>query len=406
MSKMPEALIKNIIEKVGTPFYLYDAGMIRENIRRVKAAFPETVIHYSLKANPCPGLCRIISESGIEAEIASPFEARTAVETWFNPAEILYDGPAKTNENIIENLNLGLKRFNIESMTELARLKEVSGGKTEDLTLCFRVNPMQESTAAEKMTGKPSRFGIDIEELPACLDKAADDGFKIKGIHLYIGSQILSNEQLIANYWTGLEIIKTYYDKFFTEENIEYIFGAGFGIPYKDDDPVIDLDSLAQAFRKLRSEYAFGAKITPRFELGRYIIGNTGRYFAKIIDIKVSRGEKFITIDGGANHFMRYVMAQARHRVSTLKPSAAELESAEICGRTCTPYDIIAEADLPKDIAIGDIIVLEDAGAYGWSMGIQNFLSFPSCAEVIMDGDDFKVVRRAGTFTDLMNLNS
>ena len=399
---MPQALLENIIEKTGMPFYLYDAGIIRENIRRVKAAFPETRIHYSLKTNPCPGVCRIISESGIEAEIASPFEARTAIETWFNPAEILYDGPAKTNANIIEILNLGLRRFNIESMTELDRLQEITGGKTGHLTLCFRVNPLQESNAAEKMTGSPSRFGIDVEELPACLDKAANAGFRIKGIHLYIGSQILSDAQLTANYRTGLEIINTHYEKFFTGENMEYVFGAGFGIPYKDDDPVIDLDYLARSFRELRGEYAFGGKLTPRFELGRYIVGNAGRYFAKVIDVKISRGEKFITIDGGANHFMRYVMAHARHRVSMLNPSSAKPEPATICGRTCTPYDVIAEAALPKDIAVGDIIILEDAGAYGWSMGIQNFLSFPSCAEVIADGNDFTVVRPAGTFSGLI----
>lgn len=403
---MPKTLIENIIEKAGMPFYLYDAGLIRENIRRVKTAFPETRIHYSLKANPCPGLCKIISEAGLEAEIVSPSEAQTAVAAGFDPAEILYDGPAKTNSNIMEILNLGVKRFNIESMTELDRLKEVTDGKTERLTLCFRVNPLQESDAAEKMTGKPSRFGIDVEELPACLDKAANAGFRIKGIHLYIGSQILSDAQLTANYRTGLEIINTHYEKFFTGKNLEYVFGAGFGIPYKNDDPVIDPDCLARSFRELRGEYAFGGKLTPRFELGRYIVGNAGRYFAKVIDIKISRGEKFITIDGGANHFMRYVMAHARHRVSMLNPSAAELEPATVCGRTCTPYDVIAETDLPKDIAVGDIIILEDAGAYGWSMGIQNFLSFPSCAEVITDGNAFTVVRQAGTFPDLMNLNS
>lgn len=403
---MPEALLSSIIGKTSMPFYLYDAGILRANIRRVQAAFPETRIHYSLKANPCPGLCRIIAETGIEAETASPFEARIAVEAGFSPAEILCDGPAKTRENIIENLNLGLRRFNIESMTELERLKEVAKGNTGHLTLCFRVNPQTASGAAEKMTGRPSRFGIDIEELPLCLDKAAGDGFKIKGIHLYSGSQILSNEQLLANYRTGLEIINTHYGKFFTGENIEYIFGAGFGIPYQAADPAIDLDCLAAGFRELRSRYACGGKLTPRFELGRYLVGNAGRYFARIIDIKISRGEKFITIDGGANHFMRYVMAHAGHRVSLLKPSSAEPERAVICGRTCTPYDVIAEAELPKDIAVGDIIILEDAGAYGWSMGIQNFLSFPSCAEVIADGKDFKIVRRQGTFADLMNLNS
>lgn len=397
-------ILNTIVDEVGTPFYVYDACRIRENIQRIKSAFKETTIHYSLKSNPCLAVCEIISEAGIEAEIASPFEAKVAVEAGFDPAQILYDGPGKTKENISENLDLGLKRFNIEAMTELERLKEITNGNNDDLTLCFRINPIESSDSAEKMTGKPSRFGIDIEELPACLDKAAKDGFKINGIHLYLGSQILSDEQLIANYRVGLNIISEHYDKFYTGKKIDYVFGGGFGIPYKDDDPTINPEYIAECFKKLRFEYGLQDKITTRFELGRYIIGNAGRYLSKVVDIKVSRGEKFITLDGGVNHFMRYVMTQAKHRIFSLNSTSKDLESAEICGQTCTPYDVLSITDMPKDISIGDIIVLEDAGAYGWSMGIQNFLSFPSCAEVILDKDTFKTVRRKSTFQDHMNL--
>lgn len=402
---MPDKDILNkIAAEIGTPFYVYDACRIRENIRKVKDAFKDIAIHYSLKSNPCPGVCKVIAEAGIEAEIASPFEARIAVEAGFEPANILYDGPGKTKENISENLELGLRRFNIEAMTELERLKAVRNGNTDDLTLCFRINPLEGSNAAEKMTGKPSRFGIDIEELPACLEKAAAGGFKINGIHLYLGSQILSDEQLIANYRAGLDIISKHYEKFHTGRKLDYVFGGGFGIPYNDADPEINPEYLADCFRELRFEYGLQDKITTRFELGRYIIGNAGRYLAKVVDVKMSRGEKFITLDGGINHFMRYVMTQAKHRVSVLNPRSVDLEPAEICGQTCTPYDVISTADLPADISEGNIIILHDAGAYGWSMGIQNFLSFPSCAEVIMDKDSFKTVRRQGTFEDLMNL--
>ena len=178
-----------------------------------------------------------------------------------------------------------------------------------------------------------------------------------------------------------------------------------FGIPYQDLDPSINPEFLAKNFKRLRSEYALEDKITTRFELGRYLVGNAGRYLAKVVDIKVSRGEKFITLDGGINHFLRYVMTSARHKVYSLNSASTDLESAEICGQTCTPYDVLSIADMPKDISIGDIIVLEDAGAYGWSMGIPNFLSFPSCAEIVLDNNNFRVVRRKSDFDDLMKLN-
>ncbi|MDD5729357.1 MAG: hypothetical protein PHV59_12415 [Victivallales bacterium] len=409
---LTEATIKNIASSTPTPFYVYDAGQIRRNIRKIRSAFPETITHFSLKSNPCPGLCRLIAETGIEAEVASPFEARIAVRSGFNPAAVMYDGPGKTPDNIIQVLKLGIRHFNIEAMSELERLQALSanGVKMDDLRLCLRINPREACEAAEKMTGKPSRFGIDLEELPACLDRAAANNRRINGIHLYLGSQILSEDQLIANYRTGLDIIERYYDKFRFHGSIEYVFGAGFGIPYQDTETELDLKLLAENFARIRGRYRWGNKIISRFELGRYLTANAGKYVAGVIDVKISRGEKFVTLDGGINHFLRYTLTGAHHRVSLIKPhpespqSAKVTETAEICGPTCTPYDITAKTELPWDIAAGDIVVIHDAGAYGWSMGMQNFLSFPSCAELIFDAGEFHCVRRRQDFADLLAL--
>jgi diaminopimelate decarboxylase len=95
----------------------------------------------------------------------------------------------------------------------------------------------------------------------------------------------------------------------------------------------------------------------------------------------------------------------AHHRVSFLNSNSTEHEYAEICGQTCTPYDVIAKTQIPKDVSEDDIIIINDAGAYGWSMGMQNFLSFPSCAEILFDNGEFRTIRRSSTFDDLMNLN-
>jgi diaminopimelate decarboxylase len=404
---LTEAILKNASNNFPTPFYIYDAEQIRKNIQRIKSAFQGTKVHFSLKSNPSPGLCKIISAAGAEAETASPFEAQTAVKSGFDPNQIMYDGPGKTCENIAAVLKLGVKHFNIESMTELERLQTVTAGEMDGLRLCFRINPLEDCDAAEKMTGKPSRFGIDIETLPACLDMAAENNWNIAGIHLYLGSQILSEDQLITNYKTGLDIIAGHYDKFRFKDRtgIEYVFGAGFGIPYQDDEKELDLDYIAENFAKLRAQYEWGNKIISRFELGRYIIANTGKYLARVSDVKVSRGEKFVTLNGGINHFLRYTLTGAHHRVYVLNSNSTEHEYAEICGQTCTPYDVIAKTQIPKDVSEDDIIIINDAGAYGWSMGMQNFLSFPSCAEILFDNGEFRTIRRGSTFDDLMSLN-
>jgi diaminopimelate decarboxylase len=402
---MSQDKLKAVVEQTATPFYIYDIEQLKKNIGNLKNAFKDIPVHFSLKSNPSAALCKIMSSEGIQAEIASPFEARTAVNAGFDPAQILFDGPAKTVENISEILKLGIRRFNIESLGELKRLKQITDGDNDGLSICFRINPLEPSEAAEKMTGKPSRFGIDLEELSSAFDAADEYGFEINGIHLYLGSQILSNEQLAANYRQGLDIISENLDRFSKNGKIVYIFGAGFGIPYKDEESPLDLKCIAASFEKLRKDYALDGRIETGMECGRYLIGNTGCYVSKVVDVKISRAEKFITIDGGINHFLRYVLTGAVHNIYLLRSSSAELEKAEICGQTCTPYDVVSVAELPSDIAIDDILVLEDAGAYGWSMGMQDFLSFPSCAELILEDNNFKVIRRRSTFEDFSALN-
>ena len=403
---LDDATLKQLTENVKTPFYVYDAELIRKNIKAVNRAFEGVSVHFSLKSNPCPAVSAVIARAGAQAEIASPFEARIAATAGFSPENILYDGPGKTLDNIREVLSLGVKRFNIESMTELERLKQVAGEDISRLTVCFRVNPLDPSNAAEKMTGKPSRFGIDIEKFTESLEVASAAGVNISGIHLYLGSQILSEQQLIDNYEVGLKLLRNNIDKLKDSSAVEYVFGCGFGIPYSNDESELDLKMIADGFERLRQEYDFCGNLITRFELGRYIIANAGKYLAEVSDVKISRGEKFITLSGGVNHFMRYVMTGAKHRVRRLGKECLDFEHAEVCGQTCTPYDVLTQCNMPADIAAGDIIVLDDAGAYGWSMGIQNFLSFPSCAEILLDNGKFDIVRRKGSFEDIIELCS
>ena len=185
-------------ERVGTPFYLYDAEVLRANGRALLSAFGCFRPHYSLKANPCPGLCALVSSMGFGAEVSSRFEAEIALRTGFDPAEMLYDGPAKTVDEIGHGLLAGIRRFNFESPAELGRIRRALAetGVREPLHLCARVNPERSTSAGEVMTGRSSRFGMDEETLEPLLRRSRADGSTPSGIHLYIGSQILDAEEI------------------------------------------------------------------------------------------------------------------------------------------------------------------------------------------------------------------
>lgn len=404
---LEDKIITGIISRAGTPAYIYDGALLKQTAAGLFNDFGELNPHFSFKANPNIEIVKKIRDSGFGAEVSSEFEARAALLAGFEPEEIMYDGPAKTSGEIRHALTSGISHFNVESRFEAGRITAELKNLKSRITpaVCLRVNPREASSAGEVMTGESSRFGIDEEILAGEAESIKRTGLRINGIHLYVGSQILEKEKVAGNFRKGLSILSELCGKNIIDKNTNpvYTFGPGIGVSYDRDEDCTDCKpiaaSLLDSAEKFRAEHG---GLTVKTEIGRLLTARSGIYAVKVIETKFSRGRLYVLVDGGIHHFMRYALTGAKHRARVIGKSAGSIKTAVIGGATCTPYDVLTEAKIPEP-APGAIIAILDAGAYGWSMGMANFLSRPSPPEIMAEDGGWKVIREAGTFSGLLN---
>jgi diaminopimelate decarboxylase len=246
-----------------------------------------------------------------------------------------------------------------------------------------------------RMGGKPAPFGIDEERLDVVLDSMLVDAcVEFRGIHLFTGTQILDHGVLVRQYRKGLEIGRRLVDR--VQQPLHTIdFGGGLGIPYFASDEELNMErlkeDLSQLFGEIDGDWHFeGTNFV--VEPGRYLIGEAGIYVTRVNDIKVSRGKKFIIVDGGMNHHLAASgnLGQAIKRNFPLalvnKLRMASIEAVDIVGPLCTPLDTLGRSVEFPVSEVGDLLGIFQSGAYARSASPLGFLSHPSPPEIWVDG--------------------
>lgn len=400
---MNNDLIKTLAEKYGTPLYVYDAGRIRENYRRLHKAFssrwPRFQIFYAVKANSNPAVVKILSEEGAGCDCASGNELRLAMQLGAKGEKILFSGNMLTDAD----LQTGLKSkalFNLDDASLLPRLLKFDRPEV----LSFRVNPgIGKSNVHESdvMAGKQAKFGIPWEKAEAAYALAKEKGFKRFGVHMMTGSCVTD-----PNYFAEIsEKLLNCVGPIAKKLKIRFEFiniGGGFGIPYAPDEKPLDIEKTAEGvvnvFKKKTKENGLGA-MKLFVEPGRYLVGDAGFVIGKVHAIKESY-KKFVGTDIGMNILARPVLYGAYHGIRVADGGRVE-EVVTITGQACENADAWArDRKLPK-LEVGDLIVVENAGAYGYVM------SYPyngrlRAAEVLVDGGQPKLIRKRETFEDWM----
>ena len=386
-----DKLVEDIVHQFDSPMYLYDTNIIIDRIDRILKAFPGLNLLYSLKANPNLNIAALIKRQGVGVEVASFGEIETALRAGFTPNLMGIAGPGKSQQELKRAVELGLNLISTESVNEIIALSKISEETGKQVSILPRVNISEDSlNALEKMSGKSSQFGIDIEILVKELKDHKDLGIKYRGIHVYAGSQILSLEALVKHF----ESIYTSGQNIASQVGFELEcinFGGGFGIPYSLEEQHLDIPKLGE----IVSNRLKDSGIELYFELGRYLLAESGLFLVEILDVKTSKGKNYVVTNSGINGFARPAMPWAnRHRceiVSKHGNSATDIYT--VTGPLCLPSDVLArEVELP-DPKPGDIIAFYDAGAYGYTMSPQLFLSQKMPIEVLYFQNDFHVVR-------------
>lgn len=373
-------------ERYGYPLYVYKETDIDNQINILKEALPDFEIFYSVKANPNSFICQFIKSKGLGVDTASANEVLKAVDLEFSPNKIIYSSPGKTEEDIIRTMDKCT--IIADSYNELIKINEIGKTRNEKIEVGLRINPYYSigaNNALEIMGGTSSKFGVDEETLIDNKNFINElKNIDITGIHVYIGSQILDYKTIYNNFKHIFRVAEFCITEM--EWNISFIdFGGGFGIPYLPHEKPLDLEVLKHMLSKLVYEQKVVKKEKVRFivESGRFIVTNSGCFLTKIVDIKISRGKKFLIVQGGMNGFFRPVFLNLLHPITLpLKQKDCKKEVVSVVGNLCTPIDILAEDILLPKAEIGDILCIDKAGSYGYSMSLKEFISHNQSKEI------------------------
>ena len=405
--------VSAIAQACGTPLFIYDRAVLDRKWELLRAALPpEFSIFYSVKANPNQKILRHFLEKGAGLEIASGGEFCQALAAGCQPENILFAGPGKSEDELSLVIGKGIGEIHVESQREAERIVSISRRLNVQTHVALRVNPAGDAEGgAMRMGGRPAPFGIDEENLGEVLDfllKAPE--VILSGIHIFSGTQILDTEVLLRQYRRGIELARQVVARLGRPLR-RVDFGGGLGVPYFAHEKPLDLNRLRPELdallQEIRHDSAFSGT---RFlvEPGRFLTAEAGVYVTRVSDIKVSRGKKFVIVDGGMHHHLAASgnlgqTIKRNYPIAVLnKLAAPEAETVDVVGPLCTPLDVLARnASLP-DVAVGDLIGVFQSGAYARAASPLNFLSHRTPPEVWVDAGRFELIRKRGEYSDYL----
>ncbi len=387
--------LEAVLAANSTPLYAYSADLIDSAYASVKRCFPGFDIAYSLKANPALAICSRLRSLGAGADVSSMGELQTALRAGFDARDIFFVGPAKSEAEISLAVRTGIYAVIVESARELALVGACAGRLSRRQRVLLRINTAEPQTSPEVMVGGPSKFGFDEETVVNEVRGIDHPGIDIVGVQVYAASQVLEAGLIYAHmeYVLGLAL-RLADEAGFRLECID--FGGGFGVPYADDERDLDIAAVSKRANKLMGKHAGrlgGCRLV--FELGRYLVARSGVFLTRVVGVKESRGRRFVLTDGGMNAFSRPVFMGVRHPVRLVnKMGAPAEEEYDVCGPICTPIDCIGRGVKLPRVEPGDVVGVFNAGAYGYTMSLMNFMSLPWPAEVMVENGRVETIRR------------
>ncbi len=402
-----------LAEKYGTPLFIYDGSVLDRKWDILRRTLPgKFTICYSVKANPNPAIVRRLLAKGCGLEIASGGELRIALAAGCAPDRILFAGPGKTEAELEQALSHDIGEIHVESLLEVERISKICCRLAKKARVALRVNPGAEAQGgAMRMGGKPAPFGIDEENIDDTVSRIlTEPALVFHGIHLFTGTQILDYTALMRQYRKALEIAKRVARRI--QRPLKTVdFGGGLGVPYFADEKELDMEKLRDALDEMMGKIEGDALFEgTRFvvEPGRYLVAEAGVYVTRVNDVKNSRGKQFIILDGGMNHHLAASgnlgqVIKRNFSIALLNKLQANCHAlVDIVGPLCTPLDTLArDAQLPR-VEVGDLIGIFQSGAYARTASPLGFLSHPTPPEILIQNGRAHLIRRRGTYEDLM----
>lgn len=389
--------ISEIIDKFGTPIYVYSENHIRNKSREyVKSLSKPGMICFSVKALSNIHVLKILAEEGCCFDVVSGGEIQRCIEAGIDTHKLIFSGVGKTEQEIRYAIKSGIFSINAESFSEIDRIAKIAAELETRAPIGIRINPNISITSHEYIqTGKKEdKFGINIEEVFSKLELIAKTPFlELKGIACHIGSQISDLAYFREAAQSMLKVISKIDKLNLTLSFID--MGGGSAINYikeKELSPREVIDVIEKVLDG-RNELLV-------LEPGRSIVGNAGALITRVEYLK----SKFAIVDAGMNDLIRPALYKAEHKVIDVSLSFETKKPLKVVGPICESGDYLSqEANLQAKE--GDLIAVLGAGAYGFVMS-SNYNSRTRAPEILVNRDNFRLIRRRESVADLIRLET
>lgn len=397
------AQLEKITKEYPTPFHLYDERGIRENARKLNQAFAWNKgfkEYFAVKATPNPFLLQILKEEGCGLDCSSYTELMLAEKTGFSGSGIMFSSNVTPAEDMAYAAKLGAI-INLDDITHIDFLEKIAGIPE---TICCRYNPGGDFAISNTIMDKPgdAKYGFTPAQMVEGFNRLQKMGAKHFGIHAFLASNTTTNEYYPTLARELFELAVKLKNE--TGAHIAFInLSGGVGIPYRPEQEAADILQIGEGVRKAFEEILVPAgmgDVALFTELGRYMLGPYGCLVAQAIHEKHIHKE-YIGLDACAVNLMRPAMYGAYHHITVMgKENAPCDHKYDITGGLCENNDKFAiDRMLPK-IDLGDLLVIHDTGAHGFSMG-YNYNGKLRSAEVLLKEDGTtELIRRAETPAD------
>ncbi len=406
--------IETIADAVGTPVYIYSKNTFIEHLQKMQKAFSEieTTICYSVKACGNINILKFMAQAGGGFDIVSGGELFRVLKANGDASKIVYAGVGKTDNEIVEALNAGIGYFNIESQEELENLITIAKKHGKKTKAALRINPdVQYKTHAYITTGvKETKFGVDIEHAINIFDKYAEnENVSLCAVHVHLGSGGKTIDPYVNAVKKILPVIEDIRKRGHKVEALD--LGGGYGADY-ESDTVPSAQQYADGIVPLLK----GKKLKLILEPGKSICANAGILLTRVIYNKQGGSKKFAIVDAGMNDLIRPSLYNAFHFIWPAKidkkffPSQREqnlqvngTEIYDVVGPICEGADFLAKDRALPPVKRGDLLAVFTAGAYGYTMS-SNYNARGRAPEILVDGDNFSIIRKRETYEDMIEL--
>ena len=399
-----------VAKTYGTPTYCYYKKRLERNIQKLSKAiekfFPKNKIYYAVKANSNIHIIKLLKDAyrDLSCDCSSPGELFAAHKAGVNLNECVYTGNYESKEDLKSAFESGCE-INLDDLNSFTRLTQI--GTPEYIS--FRLNPGQGHGEFSGIItgGKDSKFGIPAEIIGDAYLFAKNFGVKHFGLQCHAGSSTLDASaftktvKLILNSAKKIESI-------IGQRLNKISIGSGFGIPYRDHEKPLDLDSLFENIQQLfYKHYDEDKTLWPVLcvEPGRIIVGDSGIIISRVTGLKKSY-KNFVGLDAGMETLMRPALYGATHRLFKIhQNNENDLEFSgvyDVTGRICENTDRIGKRVALPETNEDDLIAIMDAGAYGYSMSHQ-FNTRPRPAEILLDENNITLIRKRETISDIFS---